>query len=186
MFENCLHFSIFGAQIWHFRKLLSFFDTEPTLFYVMLRDFTLILCHFMYLYVFLTQFCVVLRDFTLIGSQIGAHNNSPKYKQWYVWFHLGCQVKVPAAPGLGQITLVICHKSCHVTDWPGDILDNMVLWHRPINYWITVIWETKSDMSVWDPSNELRAELSSILPLKLFQMVEYEMEYEHFRCVSLP
>ena len=39
-------------------------------------------------------------------------------------------------------------------------------------------------LSVRDLSNQLRAELRSILPLELLKMVEYEMESEDFQFVS--
>ena len=36
-------------------------------------------------------------------------------------------------------------------------------------------------MGVWDPSNQLEAELASNLPRELLKMVEYDMEIENFR-----
>ena len=41
-------------------------------------------------------------------------------------------------------------------------------------------------MGVWEPSNQLEADLASNLPQELLKIVEYEMEFEDFRFRAWP
>jgi hypothetical protein len=115
------------------------------------------------------------------------------YMYIYIWIYIyGYQVpdtRSCQVPDRARYLIVPGTWSCQVPDlapfgtWSCQ---TSPIWHRPINYWITVIWRTKIGICRSGTYLINSAPIWSILPLELLKMVEYEIEYGDFRVLFSP